>query len=139
MKVKIIIKGLAGNANIEDRSKLDGIDCQDNFSEYFSKSFYFNGVQILNEQPLIDKNVSGGYMEFKYIDDKLYVIVKYNSPELLTEKEMDILISYTQGQLSDGIGEGFEQFPCADIDGEEIYLSPWYMGQKLIGIQNVVD
>lgn len=54
---------------------------------------------------------------------------------MLTNGEMDILIDYTQGQLSDGIGEGFEQTPCAVINGEEIYLSPWYRGQILFGTQ----
>lgn len=135
MAVKITIKGLAGEANIEDRSLLDGIDCQECFSEYFHESFNFGEIVQENEQPLIDKRVKGGYMSFKFISGQLYVIVEYTSDEMLTEHEMNLLINYTRGQLSDGIGEGFEQTPCTEIDGEEIYLSPWYREQILFGTQ----
>lgn len=44
---------------------------------------------------------------------------------------LEELKDYTQGQWSDGIGEGFEQFSYKEIDGEEIYISPWYHGQKI--------
>ena len=31
-----------------------------------------------------------------------------------------------------GVSEVFEQFPCDyEADGAEVYLSPWYHGQKL--------
>jgi hypothetical protein len=135
MSTKITIEGLAGSANIEDRSLLDGIDCQDCFSEYFHRAHNYGGIRKENEQPLIDKGVNGGYMRFRFVDGQLYVIVTYIADEPLTEKEMDILIDYTRGQLSDGIGEGFEQHSCIEIEDEEIYLSPWYRGQILTGKQ----
>jgi len=132
---KITIKGIAGGSNIKDRSKLDGIDCQDCFSEYFGGAYRNDR----NEQALIDKGVRGGFMRFKYIDDTLYVIVEYTSKEMLNNDELDILKDYTQGQMSDGIGEGFEQYPCMeDDDGEEVYLSPWYRGQVLTATQKEI-
>jgi hypothetical protein len=137
---KITLKGLAGNAvrtnndgegyeelTGSDLSIVDGIDCQEEFSEYFDDD---------DEQPLIAKGVENGYMRFVVEDDKLYVVVEYDSHEELTEEEIEILIEYTQGQLSDGIGEGFEQNPCTcDEDDNEILVSPWYYGQHLNATQ----
>jgi hypothetical protein len=54
----------------------------------------------------------------------------------LTDEEIDRLLDYTQGQWSDGIGEGFEQFPCHHEGRKEIYLSPWYPMQKAKAIKN---
>jgi|ERR1035437_6581182 hypothetical protein len=107
--------------------ELDGIDCQDTFSEYFSKGY--NGS--IGEQNLINKGVSGGYMYFKYEDGKLWTITTYDSKEELTPSELDELVSYTQGQWSDGIGEGFEQFPCHEDSDGEYFISPWFSGQKV--------
>lgn len=118
-KWKITIKAKSGSVGgTDDLSKLDGIDCQDNFSEYFDDDSYTDVV-------------SGGYMRFKYENGELYTITTYSSTRELTPDELHDLGEYTQGQWSDGIGEGFEQSPCDEIDGEEIYISPWYGGQKL--------
>lgn len=41
-------------------------------------------------------------------------------------------MEYTQGQWSDGIGEGFEQSPVpVGPGGGEYYISPWHRGQVL--------
>ena len=120
---KVIIKALAGDGYIGeedliDRSILDGIDCQDEFVEYMSKDF--------------KHKLSSGYMDFRFIDGKLWTYTIYSTKEVLTTDELKELGDYTQGQWSDGIGEGFEQFPCDhEPDGAEVYLSPWYHGQKL--------
>jgi len=131
----IFIRGLAGHSNIEDRSLLDGVHCQECFSEYFSEEDEYQGIIMENEQPLIDKGVRGGYMRFEFSNDQLDVVVQYTSNQYLTSDELEILKIYTQGQLSDGIGEGFEQFPCTFIDDEEVFISPWYGGQILTAIQ----
>jgi hypothetical protein len=128
---RIIVKGPAGESNIDDRIKLNGIDCQDEFSEYFHQEWNVGGKKDVNQQPLIDKGVTGGYMTFEYKDGTLYTVVEYESDKKLDEDEIEILKDYTQGQLSDGIGEGFEQSPCMEIKGKEIFLSPWFRGQKL--------
>ena len=62
-------------------------------------------------------------MSFELIDEEIWTITKYLSPEELTEEELEILGDYTQGQWSDGIGEGFEQNPIMEYEGEEVYLS----------------
>lgn len=120
---KVIIKALAGDSyvgeeGVTDRSKLNGIDCQDEFVEYMDEDF--------------KHKLSSGYMDFRFEDGKLWTYTVYSTKEVLTEDELKELGEYTQGQWSDGIGEGFEQFPCDyEEDGAEVYLSPWYHGQKL--------
>jgi hypothetical protein len=120
---KVIIKALAGDSyvgesEVVDRSKLNGIDCQDEFVEWMDEDF--------------KHKLSSGYMDFRFEDDKLWTYTVYSTKEVLTTDELQELGQYTQGQWSDGIGEGFEQFPCDyEADGAEIYLSPWYHGQKL--------
>jgi hypothetical protein len=118
---KITIKGEAFTEH-QNLEELDGIDCQDEFSEYFGD----------DEQLLIDKGVNNGYLNFEYSDGKLWSVTTYDSPVELTQDELDIIGDYTQGQWSDGIGESFEQFPCMEDDNGEVYVSPWHTGQVLI-------
>lgn len=127
---KVIFKGLAGSINSTKGSfcveldpssdfirisNLDGIKCEDDFAEY-------SDLQGLLES---------GYMKFIFENGRLYVIVEYSVKETLSEDQIEELKNETQGQLSDGIGEGFEQFPCTSIDGIEIYISPWFPEQVL--------
>ena len=114
--MKIIIKGQA-STDYQDLKKLDGIDCQDDFVEYMDES--------------LKSKLKYGYLSFKYENNNLYSIVEYESKEKLSDKELEELKDYTSGQLSDGIGEGFEQTPCYFDDDDEIYISPWYFGQIL--------
>ncbi len=121
----ITVKGEA-SSNHYNLQDLDGIDCQDCFSEFFDDTnTYYN-------------DVTGGYMYFSYEDGKLYTITIYNATRELTASELVELGEYTQGQWSDGIGEGFEQFPCMESEeGEEVYISPWTPGQEVITTQKV--
>src|SRR5687767_15190746 len=109
---KIVIQGEA-STDYKDLKALDGIGCQDCFSEY------------LDNDNTYSKDISGGYMSFKLEGNKLYTITDYDSKRELTEEELLSLAKYTQGQWSDGIGEGFEQNPCIIIEDEEVYISPW--------------
>lgn len=119
---EIIIKGPVGKVEgTTDLAQLDGVDCQENFADYFDDDM----------ESIIDKEVRSGYMSFKYQNGQLKVIVRYLADEMLTDAEAAELVDYTQGQLSDGIGEGFEQEPCREIDGKEIFISPWFSGQQL--------
>jgi hypothetical protein len=132
---KITIKGEA-STDYANLAALDGIDCQEEFTEFFSGKYKDNE----NEQALIDKGVCNGYMNFEYKNGKLWTVTTYDSPVQLTEDELNILADYTQGQWSDGIGEGFEQEPCmCDDDDEDVYISPWSRGQKLITEQKEVN
>ena len=94
-------------------------DCQDIFSDYFD---YENSYA---------KSVSGGYMDFEIHNGKILTIVRYISNSLLSSDELKSLLDYTSGQLSDGIGEGFEQMEFY-VDDEEVYLSPHGGGEFTI-------
>ena len=116
---KITIKGEAFS-DYENLSQLDGVDCQDDFADYFDNDFSFKD------------NIESGYMNFSFENGKLWTVTEYFSDRELSKDELEKLSSYTQGQWSDGIGEGFEQEPCFyDKDGEEVYVSPWKIGQVL--------
>ena len=119
MSYKITIKGQAKttHANLQE---LDGKYCQDNFADYFDEdSSYYNAIK-------------NGYMRFEFSDGKLWTITEYESERELTPDELHDLGEYTQGQWSDGIGEGFEQEPVMiDEDDEDVYISPWFRGQEL--------
>ena len=116
---KITIIGEA-NTDYLYLEELDGIDCQDNFAEYFDEEHTFK------------ENIESGYMDFKFKDGKLLTYTTYHSNRELTETELEDLIEYTQGQWSDGIGEGFEQHPCFYAEnGEEVFISPWFFGQEI--------
>lgn len=118
--MKITIKALSGETNAENINILDGIDCQDDFVEYMDEEDY----------PFVSK-LECGYMSFKVEDGKLYTLTEYDLREgaILSGEEITKLIDYTQGQWSDGVGEGFEQEPCAEENDEDIYVSPWYKNQ----------
>ena len=126
---KITIKAKAGDYNPDHLDQLDGQDCQDDFTDYLHDE----------HESMITKGLRNGYMKFQSIDSVLWVITEYESDEKLTEPELDLLVDYTQGQWSDGIGEGFEQEPCGyDDNDEEIYVSPWFHGQVAIVEQNKI-
>jgi hypothetical protein len=123
---KITISGLA-KTDYQNLKDLDGINSHDTFSEYFHQSSYKDCV-------------TGGYMSFKYELDKLWTITEYLSTRDLNTRELKELADYTQGQWSDGIGEGFEQYPVMqDEDGNEVYISPWCFGQELSITQKTLD
>lgn len=133
MSKTIVITGIAGNVSVStgeddrvlrgvERSVAEGADCQDCFSEYMDD---------------LTDVVSGGYMDFNFIEGELMVQVEYESTRLLTDDELHDLIEYTQGQMSDGIGEGFEQYPFKEDGQAEYYVSPWYGGQVLTATQTV--
>lgn len=82
--------------------------------------------------PLTEKLYSG-YMTFK-VEDILYTITTYEIRESLTEKEINYLKEYTQGQWSDGIGENFEQEPCGYVDDKPLFISPWFQKQQITTI-----
>ena len=116
---KITIKGEA-KTDYDNLSELDGVDCQDDFAEYFDSDFSFKD------------DVESGYMYFSFENEKLWTITQYFSNRELSNEELEILSDYTQGQWSDGIGEGFEQQPCFyDDNEEEVYISPWDINQEV--------
>jgi hypothetical protein len=125
---KIIIKG-ESQTDYSNLYELDGIDCQDNFSDYFDSDASYG------------EDVTEGYMRFEFDpkSGKLFTVTEYLSNRELTQLELDDLEDYTSGQWSDGIGEGFEQTPCHYNGSDEVYISPWFMGQKVVVDQIMVD
>jgi len=98
---------------------LDGIDSADDF------------VQYIDNKEIANK-LGFGYMSFEYDDEdqKLYTVTEYSANRYLDNAELAYLARYTSGQWSDGIGEGFEQRPCAELEeGIEVFISPWFSGQ----------
>lgn len=115
---KVVVKGKA-KTSYGFKEELDGIDCHDCFSDY------------MDDTESCDGAVTGGYLQFEFIDGKLWSVTTYDSSRELTKKELKIVEDYTSGQWSDGIGEGFEQEPChIGHAGEEVYISPWYYRQN---------
>ena len=134
MKYKITVKGKAV-ATVENRnrevavikdpkilSSLGGLKDDTDFTDYFYDES-FSGC------------VTEGYMRFVLENGELYTYTEYESSRELTERELKELGDYTQGQWSDGIGEGYEQIACKIINGNSIFISPWFDGQKLDIVQ----
>jgi hypothetical protein len=126
--MKIKIYGISGPCTYEDGGNAKklycvGIKADDGLDEF---------VQWMHDKPLQSKLVDG-WMHFESIEERLHTVTVYQvkDGEQLTENEIEELKRYTQGQWSDGIGEGFEQNAITNIDGDEVYLSPWYHGQKV--------
>lgn len=119
---KIVISAEA-QTDFQDLEKLHGIECQEDFTDYLNKNLSGLGL-------------SSGIMNFEYWDGKLFTRTEYLSERKLTDSELAELVDYTQGQWSDGIGEGFEQEPCYySEDGVEVYISPWFSGQTASATQ----
>ena len=131
---QITIKGLSGKSYKEAYNDQDDED----------ESYDLTPGEIKKILPLkipdefveySDLNIKGllnGYTHFELIDDELWSVCIYKSKVELTEDQLQALAEETQGQWSDGIGEGFEQYPCAKIGKYEVFISPWYFGQELI-------
>src|SRR5690606_15224291 len=107
---------------------LDGIHCQDDFADDFDRDASYNDA------------IFSGSMKFEFENDKLWTITDYISLRELNQEELNDLLKYTTGQWSDGIGEGFEQFPCGyDEDNEEIFISPWSRTQVATIKQELIN
>jgi hypothetical protein len=74
--------------------------------------------------------MKGGYLRFEYNEREqiLYTVTEYETTRKLTPEEEKGVIDYTQGQWSDGIGEGFEQ-QYFDEETKEYNPEPWHVGQ----------
>lgn len=118
---RITIKGEA-KTDYKNLKRLHGVSSEEEFSDYFGD----------DEQKLKDKGVCNGFMRFEEMNGKLWTITDYESDIKLTEEELDILGEYTQGQWSDGIGEGFEQVPCMYDGKKGIFISAWNKDQELV-------
>jgi hypothetical protein len=123
MQIKIRGEAMAVNATEDEEitgenlRNFDGIGDNARFSDYFHKE---------QEELTKSAGINGGYLKFVYEEGKLFAETTYECKRELDEKEKEILIEYTQGQWSDGVGEGFEQ-----QEHEGAYISPWFYGQTV--------
>lgn len=125
----VTIHGTAGERSHGDEVYYGYIHDEDNFEEWMDGKYSF--------EPQIIESI----LTFKPIDGKLNSVVIYNIniDRKLTKEEMKYLIDKTSGQLSDGIGEGFSQVPLDIGTGEDIFLTPWHKGQKLVATQSILN
>ena len=87
--------------------KLDGIEYQgDRFTEY---------LEAPNERSVAEVLSPGGDIVLKF-DEKsgfLLYVTEYEATRELTDDELKLLLDYTTGHWSDGIGSGFNSY-CWD-------------------------
>lgn len=125
MKLKIsaaviVLDETAGNSRVEDPARLatiDGAASDECFSEYLTDD--------LTTKALPSRGVSGGGLRFRYLPDRqeVWAETEYDLREPLTGAEQELLLNYTLGQWSDGIGENFSQ-EYADETGLFLSLHP---------------
>ncbi len=107
--LRIVVQGMAAvfreDVPITDASVLrllDGLTYDDErFTDYLDDTG--------EEGALASALVSGGYLEFRHSDggSLLTAITEYRSKRPLSESELRLLVEYTMGQWSDGIGENW--------------------------------
>lgn len=117
---KLEYKDLSKDSQSKVHSYLNALNCQDTFSDYFHSE-------------TLKKMFSGGFMGFKHDlqSNTLHSITSYLLEQTGGAFFSWKLVEYTLGQLSDGIGEGFEQQPHhLLLDGKqvEMYISPIDLG-----------
>ncbi len=87
--------------------QFDGIIHYDEeFTDYFSGE---------NDEILEKAGVTGGILSLHFDEktQRLFTYVEYDLQRDLTKDELDLLLDYTDGHLSDGVGSSFSQcFPC---------------------------
>ena len=86
----------------ETLRSLDGLQHDEVFSDYM------HGREVA---ALAGVGITGGILRCSYDpeEEKLYYVTEYSVPRLLTADEIAVLMEYTIGQWSDGIGSNFFQ------------------------------
>lgn len=107
--IRIVIRGAAAvfrdDVQTTDHDILESLDGLvydgERFTDYFSE-FGDEGELAAALEP-------GGFIRFGYSkgDELLTATTEYKSRRLLTEAELRLLVEYTLGQWSDGIGENW--------------------------------
>ena len=106
--VRIVIRGAAavfrGGEQITDPDTLRLLDGLVYDAERFTE---YLGVSP-EEEELVAALEPGGHISFGYPDGGLLTATtEYRSRRLLTDAEVCLLVAYTLGQWSDGIGENW--------------------------------
>jgi hypothetical protein len=118
------------------------IEVEIQFLQYKDEFKYFNidedFVDYIDEDSELSAALISGHAHFDLVADKPHIFTVYNSNRFLTFKELLELSDYTQGQWSDGIGEGYEQEPQYSDDDTEIFISMWYPNQPIFYKQEFI-
>src|SRR3989337_893808 len=90
------------DTNPETLRKLQGLAYTEGEMSYFIGDGSDEGL-------IADIGIAGGTLTFTYVPEtnELRVLTEYEAPRKLTKKELDVLVKYTTGQWSDGMGENF--------------------------------
>ena len=91
-----------GETNPQLLASLDGLSSDEKFSDYLIDEI----DPLLSNLP-----VSGGCLTLRYASasHQLFALISYCTQRRLVSKEVNALVEYTLGHLSDGIGENFVQ------------------------------
>ena len=96
-----------------------------NLTDEIYAEFFEDAVSYLIEDDMaqyVPENLKAKIVSVEWVLEELDegVIVIWTK-ELLSEEEEDELSEWIAGQCSDGLGEGFEQQPFAEIGGYDYY------------------
>ena len=118
------------DTNPETLRKLSGLAC----TEGEMSEFIGDGS---DEGLIADIGIAGGTLTFTYVPEtnELRVVTEYEAPRKLTKKELDVLVKYTTGQWSDGMGENFTN-DYAEKTGMLVHAYP-LSGKQGIRVEQV--
>ena len=100
--------------DIYELQELQGYKLDTDFVEYI-------------DNDLLRQKLLTGYLRLDIQDDELVAIIEYKAIKRLSKAELDELKDYTEGQLADGIGEGFEQ----ELVYNKYYVSTWVRNSNI--------
>lgn len=101
-------------------SQFDGLGINnyvDEFTQYMSHKYL-----------ALRDYVTEGWAYFEHKGDNLHVVTRYRVLQPLTDTLLKLLVEYTVGQWSDGIGEGFSD-KVQYRSGDSYYVNAWWPGQ----------
>lgn len=101
-------------------SQFDGLGINNYVDEF---------TQYMSHKYLVLRNyVTEGWAYFEHDGDSLHVVTRYRLLQPLTDVLLKLLVEYTVGQWSDGIGEGFGD-EVQYRGGDTYYVNAWWPGQ----------
>lgn len=139
-----ILSGIAGCINVETQGSNDWAVVTDhNILDEVCKNAHVSGSYEFAECTSHYGTIYGGEMSFEFKNNQVWVNIQYEFNESVEVNEVDDIIVIdgneqsfqdfideisedASGQCSDGIGEGFEQYPCYEPGDLSYFISPGY-------------
>ena len=85
------------------------------------------GLALYLDNQLLARKICSMHPTVEVWHGELWGVLEIKSRGTLSEKELEAVKEYWQGQESDGWGEGFEQREIQTLEGE-LYVSFWNSG-----------